>query len=439
MCRAREADPEIGHVPYPRRETFTRPNAGSTDVATRQAEQGCTGNDDEEGHIVVELIQTGTTSHMRPTKRYQFLFAVAMFGGNETYFRNLQDAIGTMEDVEPTWLPIEVEIPNLIAKLPPLSLNWTLRGALITKLRIQALEKKGKKFDAALFHHQVLTMMLGNFSERVPYIISTGVTPLQHDAYGYWYAKKKIPFEKLLHTVKQIPIRRSYQKARYVLPFSEWTKRSIVQDYKVDADKVITVPPGVNLEFWMRPRDKNTGMHAPQILFVGGEFRRKGGDILAAIALKEEFSHCHFHFVTHSYTGPAAPNIFVHTQIAPNSDYLRALYAQADIFALPTRADFSSWAIVEAMSQRLPVIATNSGGITELIRDGITGYIVPVDDSPALEERLRQLLASPATRERFGDAARAIVEENFDQRKNVNRLIAYMKGIADKTAPAAHV
>lgn len=372
---------------------------------------------------------------MKPTKHYQFLFAVAMFGGNETYFRNLQDAVGTMEDVEPTWLPIEIEIPDFIAKLPPLSLNWTLRGALVTKLRIQALERRGKKFDAALFHHQVLTMMLGKFSQRIPYIISTGVTPLQHDAYGYWYAKKKIPFERLLHTVKQIPIRRSYEKARFVLPFSEWTKRSIVEDYKVDAKKVITVPPGVNLEYWVRPRDKHTGAHAPQILFVGGDFLRKGGDILTAIAQKDEFSHCHFHFVTHSYTGPTAANIFVHTQIAPNSDYIRALYSQADIFVLPTRADFSPWAIVEAMSQRIPVIATNSGSINELIRDGVTGYIVPVEDRVAIEDRLRKLLASPDTRQRFGDAARLIVEAHFDQRKNVNTMITYMKSIADQNNP----
>lgn len=368
---------------------------------------------------------------MKPTKRYQFLFAVAMFGGNATFFRNLQDAIGSMEDIEPTWLSIENQIPELIAKLPPFSLNWTLRGALVTKLRIRALEAKGKKFDAALFHHQVLTMMLGDFAKRVPYIVSTDATPLQHDRYGFWYAKKKIPFEGILHSVKQIPTRRAYEKAKYVLPVSEWTKRSIVQDYSIDEKKVITVRPGVNLEFWTRPKEKHSGKRVPQIIFVGGDFRRKGGDILAAMALQKEYTGCDFHFVTHSYSGPSAPNIYIHEDVTPNSDYLRALYLQADLFVLPTRADFSPWAIVEAMSQRIPVIATDSGGIREIIRDGETGFIVQVDDREGLQQRMRQLLDSPELRVRLGDAARTLVEENYDRNKNIIHLINYMKSIAD--------
>ncbi len=369
---------------------------------------------------------------MKPHKRYRFLFAVAMFGGNATFFRNLQDAIGCMEDVEPTWLSIENEIPELIAKIPPFSLNWTLRGALVTKLRIRALEQKGKKFDAALFHHQVLTMMVGEFIRRIPSIVSTDATPRQHDTYGFWYGKKKLPFDNLLHSVKHIPTRRAYEKAQYVLPVSEWTKQSIIHDYKIDAEKVITIRPGVNLDFWTRPREKHTGTRPPQIIFVGGDYLRKGGDILAAMAMREEYSRCDFHFVTHFYSGPTAPNIYVHSHVTPNSDYLRALYMQADIFVLPTRADFSPWAIIEAMSQRIPVIATDSGSIREIIRDGETGYIVEVDDRAGLEQRMRQLLDNADLRVRLGDAGRAHVEEHYDRNKNVGRLINYMKLIADR-------
>jgi len=354
-----------------------------------------------------------------------------MFGGNETFFRNLQDAIGCNEDIEPTWLPIEDELPELITRVPPFSFNWTLRSALVTKLRIRTLEQKGKKFDAALFHHQALTMMVGEFMHRVPSIISTDATPRQQDRNGYWHGKT-MPFENLLHSLKHRSTRRAYEKAEYVFPVSEWTRQSIIQDYTIGAEKVITVRPGVNLGYWTRPREKQAGTRPPQIIFVGGDYRRKGGDILAAMAQREEFSRCDFHFVTLSYSGPAAPNIYVHSDVAPNSDYLRALYMQADIFVLPTRANFSPWAILEAMSQRIPVIASESGGIREIIREGETGYIVPIDDRSGLEQRIRQLLEDAELRVRLGDAGRAHVEEHYDRNTNVGRLLNYMKLIADK-------
>lgn len=68
----------------------------------------------------------------------------------------------------------------------------------------------------------------------------------------------------------------------------------------------------------------------------------------------------------------------------------------------------------EAMATGLPVLATHHGGIAELVADGVSGYLVPERDAPALAARLRDLLARPDRMAQMGEAGRRAVEEGFD-------------------------
>ena len=79
--------------------------------------------------------------------------------------------------------------------------------------------------------------------------------------------------------------------------------------------------------------------------------------------------------------------------------------------------------IAEAMVHRKPVIGTRVGGIPELITDGATGHLVERQDTKAMSAAVLTLLEDRDKRERMGQAARAIVEDKFDLRKNVAKLI----------------
>lgn len=68
----------------------------------------------------------------------------------------------------------------------------------------------------------------------------------------------------------------------------------------------------------------------------------------------------------------------------------------------------------EGMATGLPVLATRHGGIAELVADGVSGYLVPERDAPALATRLRDLLARPDRMATMGEAGRRTVEERFD-------------------------
>ena len=84
-----------------------------------------------------------------------------------------------------------------------------------------------------------------------------------------------------------------------------------------------------------------------------------------------------------------------------------------DIFCLPSLSEGFSSAILAAMASSLPVIATQVGGIPELVNDGETGILVPPNDVLQLAGALGQVLGSESLRRRMGQAGRRRVALNF--------------------------
>jgi glycosyltransferase involved in cell wall biosynthesis len=205
-------------------------------------------------------------------------------------------------------------------------------------------------------------------------------------------------------------------------------------DYGIPEAKIKVVPPGIDLRVWGKPSLKGiqnrNGSRRVKVLFVGGHFLRKGGDILLRLAQRDEFRSCEFHIVTRSFEGTPSGNVVVHPTVCANSETLRTLYEDADIFMLPTRADFSPLAVCEAMASGLPAVVTDTGGLSELVEDGRCGYVVPVDDEEAIAGRLRDLVTQSDVRENMGTAARIRAGQLFDLEKNTSTLVELLKGIS---------
>jgi glycosyltransferase involved in cell wall biosynthesis len=83
-----------------------------------------------------------------------------------------------------------------------------------------------------------------------------------------------------------------------------------------------------------------------------------------------------------------------------------------DVFALPSRTEGLSIALLEAAASGLAIVATAVGGNPEIVHEGTTGLLVPPDDEDALATALEALLRDPARRASLGDAARAWVRQN---------------------------
>jgi glycosyltransferase involved in cell wall biosynthesis len=96
-----------------------------------------------------------------------------------------------------------------------------------------------------------------------------------------------------------------------------------------------------------------------------------------------------------------------------DTDQVDSLLAASDIFVLPSRYESLPLSIIEAMRAGLPVIATHVGGVSELVTDGVTGYLVPHSDVSGMRERLRELITSPENRSRMGHLGRLRYERDF--------------------------
>jgi glycosyltransferase involved in cell wall biosynthesis len=90
-----------------------------------------------------------------------------------------------------------------------------------------------------------------------------------------------------------------------------------------------------------------------------------------------------------------------------------ALHRRWQVFVQPSIYEGFGLAALEAMASGLPVVASATGGLPELVEDGVTGFLVPVGDVDALADRLRQLLEDEELRVQAGRAARERVREHF--------------------------
>lgn len=117
------------------------------------------------------------------------------------------------------------------------------------------------------------------------------------------------------------------------------------------------------------------------------------------------------------------------------------LLAQAQISLLVTNWEGLPLSILEAMRAGLPVIASDVGGVAEMIEDGGTGYLVPRGGIELVSERIARLLRDPDLRSRLGASGRSRYESQFTLEHSVGRTLEVYRsvlgeGCARPAAPA---
>jgi glycosyltransferase involved in cell wall biosynthesis len=337
--------------------------------------------------------------------------------GLKTQYLNWKHALTPEVGIDPVWIAISWwEEGGSIERLPlvPSGVKARLRGQ--TQLREGLAQAP---FDALFIGSNMVYVGQRQLKEQ-PYFITTDVTPKQLHDFGSLYNKLPSKFE-FVEAKKEKERRAYYQNARLLFPWSHWAKQSMVEDYGVDPGKAVVMPPGVDIARWAVPTRTHDG--TTHILFVGGDFYRKGGDLLLEWAKQTPKREWQLHLVTRDTVQTDDPRIHVYNGLSPNDPELQRLYAQAHIFALPTRGDCYSLAGIEAMATGLPVILSKTGGTGDIIRDGETGYLIGAGAGDALAERLDYLLENPTAQIEMGQAARQDAELRYDACKNIVQTV----------------
>ncbi len=240
--------------------------------------------------------------------------------------------------------------------------------------------------------HAVMTVPAGInawfFRKRVPYVVSLQGSDVP------WYSERF----KFAYTALTPIIRRIWKDSQRVVSNSVRLRDLALKSAPEQAIDVIT--NGVDRELFAPGRGDSSNGKA-RIICVGRLIERKGvWELLEALPIVlEKISNAHLELVG---TGPLEAELanriretglgdYVTMHGAIPRDRLPAMLRRASLFALPSHAEGMSNAVLEGVSCGLPIVITDTGGTTELLRDN--GIVVPKKDPVALAAAIVDILS----------------------------------------------
>lgn len=342
-------------------------------------------------------------------------FVMEQHLGHRTYAQNLRRYTAVDPRLEPSWVDVTYfESGHLWERLPlPKGLKGTGRGVRQVRRGLKA------PCDAAFFNTQVPAVFAFDWLRRIPCIISTDITPIQYDTLAQAYGHRPDRGGPV-KTFKYRLNREVFRRAKKIIAWSQWVSHSLQTDYGMPPDKICVIPPGVDLDFW-RPAPRVQENALVKILFVGGDFERKGGKRLLEAFRQIGASRAELHLVTRDIV-PYEPGVHVYHGLTPNHPELLRLYQQSDLFVLPAEAEAFGIAAVEASACGLPAIVSRAGGLGDVVVEEETGLLLPPGDTQALKQALDRLIRAPDLRREMGAATRQRAETRFDARTNARRI-----------------
>jgi glycosyltransferase involved in cell wall biosynthesis len=232
--------------------------------------------------------------------------------------------------------------------------------------------------------------------------------------------------------VQEADLAQKLADASHVVTVSEYNVQFLREHYGAAADRVVMIHNGLDLERFAA-RTLRPVREVPRVVSVGRLVEKKGMDtLLDAVALLRDRGTALR--VQIAGAGPLRDQLADQVErldlggtvdlLGPlPQDRVRELVADADVFAAPCRVgvdgnrDGLPTVLLEAMALGTPCVSTPVTGIPEVVRDQETGLLVPEDDPSALAAALGSLIADADLRARLAAAARALIVDEFDARR----------------------
>jgi glycosyltransferase involved in cell wall biosynthesis len=225
------------------------------------------------------------------------------------------------------------------------------------------------------------------------------------------------------------------ERANKIIAVSHFTKRELLDYYKVPEEKIRVIHNGVDVNKFKPAQDKRKvkeelGFKADDlaILSVGRLYARKGLFTLieSMPAVVERFKNAKF-IISGKGQSDEMRKLLAHAEKIGVKDSiiftgyypdkkLPKLYQAADVFAFSTFYEHHPFAVLEALSTGLPVVTTSVGGIPETIESGKDGFLVEPFNPKQFADTILYLLEHPAEAAEMGLLARETILERFDWR-----------------------
>ncbi len=211
-----------------------------------------------------------------------------------------------------------------------------------------------------------------------------------------------------------------------ILTFSDYVKRSMVEDFGVSEEKIKVVYAGSNLEKMIIAENKSYDENV--ILFVGKDFERKGGKVVleAFQKIKKSVKDVKL-IILGADIEVADPAVEVYGFVDKNTqggeELINEIYQRASVFVMPSFFEPFGIVFCEAMFHKLPCVGSNICAMPEIVKDGESGFLIEPGNSTQLAEKVIEILLDKKLAHDLGHKGYEIAHDRFTWDRVADRVV----------------
>ncbi len=303
--------------------------------------------------------------------------------------------------------------------------RWRRAASMNAASQLQELVRRGE-VDAIVVNTQSVGLEIPRVVPGIPCWVALDAT-FEQLARSRWF--KPTACAGWFHPITLRWLRQRerllFSQAKGLLPWSHLAAESLRREYHLPSGRIHVFPPSMK-DPQSKPSSDRWNNKA-NILFIGGDFKRKGGQQLVDVWRTFFRSQANLHVVTRDELSPEE-GLFVHKRVEAGSDDWRELWSTADLFALPSQMETFGIVLVEAMAFGVPIIAANTGAAQELLGDGLAGILLASPSSSELRNAIQTLISDSQLRHRMSVSGRRRFLLDFELDRNALRLLQLIRG-----------
>ena len=246
---------------------------------------------------------------------------------------------------------------------------------------------------------------------------------------------------RFLKSINTYLLRQAMDEADRIVAFSQFSRELIVKGLgNACANRVEVIPPGIESSWFEVERNP---VVPTQLIFWGRVEEEKGlPELFVALnTVAKKFANVKLTLVGEGNRLQEYKTRVIDLGLADRVEFtgwlnnreIQTLAAKSSIGIFPSRIQSFGLSVVEAMATGLPVIVARGGAVPENIDDGVTGTLVPVNDSDALAEAINKALEKSQSSETMAKAAKTAVQQKFSWDRAADSMIEIYKNIGMKT------
>ncbi|HEY3320037.1 MAG TPA: glycosyltransferase family 4 protein [Planctomycetota bacterium] len=245
-----------------------------------------------------------------------------------------------------------------------------------------------------------------------------------------------VPFIVTVHHFQKAGSLHFDKQCRGVIAVSEALRENLVNDADIPKEVIRCISAGIQVPQILQPRpgvDENNGHSIPLISSIGKLIPRKDYVTFlraARLIVDQLGTECSFVIAgdgpEESRLRKLARQLKIDKQLTfcHGTASQGALLRDTDVYVQCSKVEGFGTMVLQAMARGVPVVATSTGGLLTLVKDGETGYLVPIGDSAALAARVLDMITNKELRQRLAENAREVALSSYNLEAMMSRTIA---------------